>query len=80
MKKTVVLGAALGLMITFASYDSQALPTFGGSKLLQPSELMTVLGGCGLGFYRSPAGGCVPNYNSAQQRCFWRYGRRICRW
>jgi len=80
MKKTVVLGAALGLMITFASLDSQAFPAFGGSKLSQPSDLMTVLGGCGLGFYRTPAGGCVPNYNPAQQRCFWRYGRRICRW
>jgi hypothetical protein len=79
VKKTVVLGAALGLMITFASYDSQAFPTSGGSKLSQPSDVTTVAGGCGSGFYRGPSGGCLPNYSPAQ-RCFWRYGRRICRW
>lgn len=79
MKKTVVLGAALGLMITFASFDSQAFPTFAGSKLSQLSDVTTVAGGCGPGFHRGPWGGCRPNY-SAGWRCFWRYGRRICRW
>ena len=41
-------------MITFASFDSQAFPTFGGSKLSQPSDVTTVAGGCGLGWHRGP--------------------------
>jgi hypothetical protein len=54
VKKTVVLAAALGLTITFASYDTQAFPTFGGSKLAQPSDLALVAQGCGPGFHRGP--------------------------
>jgi hypothetical protein len=79
VKKTVLLAAALGLSITFASYDTQAFPAFGGSKLVQPSDVTTVAGGCGPGFHRGPFGGCRPNL-SPGWRCFWRYGRRICRW
>jgi hypothetical protein len=79
VKKTVLLAAALGLTITFASYDSQAFPTFGGSNLAQPSDVTTVAGGCGLGWHRGPWGGCRRNFSPAW-RCFWRYGRRICRW
>ena len=78
MRKTLLLAAGLGLMITLASYQSQAFPTSGGSKLVQPSVVTTVAGGCGAGFHRGPFGGCRRNLSPAW-RCFWRYGRRICR-
>ena len=79
MKKTALLAAGLGLMVTLASYNAQALTTTFGGTLAQPSDITTVAGGCGFGWHRGPWGGCRRNYSRAW-RCFWRGGRRICRW
>ena len=79
MRKTVLLAAAgVGLIIALASHDAQAFAPMGAMPVA-PSDAATVAGGCGFGWHRGPWGGCRRNYSSAW-RCFWRGGRRICRY
>jgi len=79
MRKTVLFAAAgVGLMIALASHDAQAFAPMGAMPVA-PSDATTVAGGCGFGWHRGPWGGCRRNYSSAW-RCFWRGGRRICRY
>jgi hypothetical protein len=79
MRKTFLFAAAgVGLMVAPVSHDAQAFTPLGGTPVA-PSDVTTVAGGCGFGWHRGPWGGCRRNYSSAW-RCFWRGGRRICRW
>jgi hypothetical protein len=79
MRKAFLFAAAgVGLMVAPASHDAQAFTPLGGTPVA-PSDVTTVAGGCGFGWHRGPWGGCRRNYSSAW-RCFWRGGRRICRW
>ena len=80
MRKTVLFAAAgVGLMVTLASHDAQALAPMGAVPVA-PSDVTTVVGGCrSSGRHGGPWGGCRRNY-SAAWRCFWRGGRRICRY
>jgi len=79
MRKTVLFAAAgVGLMIALASHDAQAFAPMGAMPAT-PSDVTTVAGGCGWGWHRGPWGGCRRNF-SAGWRCFWRGGRRICRY
>ena len=78
MRTTVLFAAAgVGLMIALASHDAQAFAPMGAMPVA-PTDATTA-GGCGWGWHRGPWGGCRRNLSSAW-RCFWRGGRRICRY
>jgi hypothetical protein len=55
MRKTII---ALGLSLSVASPSLAAIPT---TPVVGGTNVMTVAGGCGLGWHRGPYGGCRRN-------------------
>jgi hypothetical protein len=77
-----IVGAFAGLALMAFPMAAQALPA-APLGTAADSAVIQVAGGCGPGFHRGPYGGCRPNrYWGARPggRCWWRYGRRVCRW
>ncbi len=88
MRATLAAGALAAVMLVGLPLSAHAL-TGAAPALPMVSGVTPVAQGCGPGFHRGPYGGCRANrwYGPRRwgpgprgHRCFWRYGRRICRW
>ncbi|WP_026606021.1 GCG_CRPN prefix-to-repeats domain-containing protein [Methylocapsa acidiphila] len=77
--------AAAAAMILLGSLQAEAAPVPALPVAPeQPSLIVPIAGGCGLGWHRGPWGGCRRNWGPVYRRCWFRptpWGpRRVCAW
>lgn len=89
MRKQIVFAAAAAIFVGL-TLSAEALPvSVAASGTIQSANanVVTIAGGCGIGWHRGPFGRCLRNFGPRRRirRCFIRRGpygrvRRICRW